>query len=84
MTNEITDDTHIRLTLLLTIVRMTDMDTLLDKAIERAGGVGALAKALGIKNPNVISNWRSRNSVPLPWSMLIRQFLERQRATDKA
>lgn len=50
----------------------------LERAIELAGGVGALARQLGIRNANVISNWRSRKSVPLPWQLLIRAWIEQQ------
>lgn len=50
----------------------------LERAIELAGGVGALARQLGIKNANVISNWRARKSVPLPWLLLIRGWIEQQ------
>ena len=50
----------------------------LNKAISVAGGVGALAKTLGIKNANAISMWRARGSVPYAWSLLIAQFLKRK------
>lgn len=35
----------------------------LDLAINRAGGVTALAKAIGV-GQSVVSNWRARGSVP--------------------
>lgn len=36
---------------------------ILDAAIKAEGGVSALAKAIDVL-PNVISNWRARDSVP--------------------
>lgn len=41
---------------------MPTMDAL-TLAIEKAGGVGKLATALGLKQ-NVVSNWRQRGNVP--------------------
>jgi len=38
----------------------------LTKAIDKAGGVGKLATAIGTRQ-NVVSNWRSRESVPEEW-----------------
>lgn len=35
----------------------------LEKAIEKAGGVTALASAIGVSQ-SVVSNWKSRKSVP--------------------
>lgn len=43
----------------------------LEHAISAAGGVGKLAEKLNVK-PNVISNWRLRNSVPLGWKTVLR------------
>ena len=35
-----------------------------DKAIEALGGLTKAAAALGIDNPSVIANWRTRGQVP--------------------
>lgn len=42
------------------------MDTTspIERVIDDLGGVTSAAKALGINNPSVIANWRTRNSVP--------------------
>lgn len=55
----------------------------LNQAIAAAGGVGALAKRLGIKNANSISMWRARGSVPYAWSLVIGQFLRRKTKPKK-
>jgi DNA-binding transcriptional regulator YdaS (Cro superfamily) len=47
----------------------------LDRAITLAGGVSALARELGITNPNAISNWRGRGRVPHAWSIVIDHWL---------
>ena len=36
----------------------------IDLAIEAAGGPSVLATKLGLKGPNVVSNWRARGKVP--------------------
>lgn len=43
----------------------------LDEAVRIAGGVGELAKAIGMPNQNSISMWRRRGKVPLPWRIVI-------------
>lgn len=43
---------------------------ILETAIERAGGVGKLAAALGLRQ-NVVSMWRARNRLPPAWSMVL-------------
>lgn len=45
------------------------METL-DIAISAAGGVGKLAKELGI-NANAISNWRLRQRIPHAWMLVL-------------
>lgn len=35
-----------------------------DKAIEALGGLTKTATALGIDNPSVIANWRTRRRIP--------------------
>lgn len=35
-----------------------------DLAIEAAGGPSVVAAKLGLKGPNVVSNWRARGQVP--------------------
>lgn len=55
----------------------------LNQAIAAAGGVGALARKLGIKNANSISMWRARGSVPYAWSLVIAQFLKRKSKPQK-
>lgn len=52
------------------------METL-EIAITAAGGVGKLAEKLGIK-PNVISNWRLRNSIPRGWELVLRDRFGRK------
>ncbi len=43
---------------------------ILDHAITAAGGVTNLAKELGVRQ-NVVSNWRLRKRVPLPWQRIL-------------
>lgn len=45
------------------------MNNILEKSIESAGGVNALAAALGVRQ-NTISNWRNRG-IPRPWALLL-------------
>jgi DNA-binding transcriptional regulator YdaS (Cro superfamily) len=45
-----------------------------DRAIEAAGGVSALAKKLGVKQPRV-SNWRTRG-VPAEFAIPIERAVE--------
>lgn len=52
--------------------------TELDKAIQAAGGVSALARTIGVKNPNAISMWRKRGAVPYAWSLVIDGFMVKQ------
>ena len=40
---------------------------ILENAIKRAGGVGALAVAIGAGGTNTVSNWRQRGRVPKGW-----------------
>lgn len=51
-------------------VNIHNMDEL-KHAIQTAGGVTALARALGIKQQR-ISNWQSRESIPDGWLQVIR------------
>lgn len=37
---------------------------MVDRVIEKAGGLTRAARALGIMNPSVIANWRTRGRVP--------------------
>ena len=53
------------------------METL-DHAINAAGGITRLAEKLGIR-PNVISNWRMRNSVPRAWEMVLQSRFPRHK-----
>jgi hypothetical protein len=43
---------------------------ILQHAIDTAGGVGKLAKELGIAQ-NVVSNWKARERLPIAWSQLL-------------
>lgn len=43
---------------------------ILQHAIDTAGGVGKLAKELGVRQ-NVISNWKARERLPIAWSQLL-------------
>jgi uncharacterized protein YjcR len=53
------------------------METL-EAAIVAVGGISRLAEKLGIR-PNVISNWRLRNSIPRAWEMVLAdRFLKRK------
>lgn len=57
----------------------------LEQAIQISGGVGALAKDLGVPNPNAISMWRKRGRVPLPWMKLIEsRVLKKATSADAA
>lgn len=42
---------------------------ILEQAIQSAGGVTALAKALALE-PNVVSNWRARG-IPQSWELAL-------------
>lgn len=39
--------------------------TLIDRIIEHFGGLTALARALGHRNPTTVQGWRDRGRVPL-------------------
>lgn len=39
----------------------------IEEVIERLGGLTKTAAALGIDNPSVISNWRTRGRIPVDW-----------------
>lgn len=54
----------------------------LNFAIREAGGVTALAAALGIAQPRV-SNWLARGSVPDGWLALLRVRFPMQQAQEK-
>ncbi len=43
--------------------------SILEQAIQRAGSVGKLAQALGVRQ-NVVSNWRARG-LPRPWELVL-------------
>ena len=45
-------------------------DNILDLSIKQAGGVGKLAQSLGVRQ-NVVSNWKTRNKLPLPWKLVL-------------
>lgn len=49
------------------------METAIERAIDAAGGLSALASALGIK-PQVINNWRTRG-VPATRAIAIEQAI---------
>jgi DNA-binding transcriptional regulator YdaS (Cro superfamily) len=56
--------------------------TALDRAIEEAGGVMALAAVLGVKHPNV-AQWRKSGRIPARQAIAIEQWtLGRIRAVD--
>lgn len=40
------------------------MQTSIEIAVEKLGGVTKAAATLGVKNPSVVANWRSRGRVP--------------------
>lgn len=44
----------------------------LEHAISIVGGVGKLAKALGVRQ-STVSNWKARGRVPMGWSSLIHE-----------
>lgn len=39
--------------------------------IERLGGLTKTAAALGIDNPSVVSNWRTRGRIPVDWVLRV-------------
>jgi DNA-binding transcriptional regulator YdaS (Cro superfamily) len=43
---------------------MIEHASIIDLAIERAGGVTKLSQALAIGNPSVVANWRTRGRIP--------------------
>lgn len=43
---------------------------ILKHAIQVEGGVGKLARALGVEQ-NVVSNWLYREKLPKPWQMTL-------------
>ena len=51
----------------ITLVMMSKDIAILERAIERAGGVGALAALLGVRQ-NAVSMWRIRRRVPQGWA----------------
>lgn len=55
-----------RITLVLICVSMNTLEL----AIKAEGSVKALAKSLGVAQ-NVVSNWRSRDRLPRPWSLVL-------------
>ncbi len=40
------------------------MDTPVDTLVNKLGGLTRAANLLGIKNPSVVANWRTRGRVP--------------------
>lgn len=63
-------------------VNIPRMDEL-KHAIKMAGGVTALARALGIKQQR-ISNWQSRESIPDGWLQVIRMRFPASDACERA
>lgn len=57
---------------------MTPLETL-EKAIQAAGGVSALARVLGTSQA-AVSNWRMRGSVPGGWLAAMRLKFRKQLA----
>lgn len=46
---------------------MSKSRPIVETVIEQLGGVTKAASALGIDNPSVIANWRTRGRVPVEW-----------------
>ncbi|EKF17093.1 transcriptional regulator [Nitratireductor pacificus] len=41
------------------------MDNAVDMLIEKLGGLTKAARTLGVRNPSVVANWRSRGRIPV-------------------
>lgn len=55
---------------------------ILNHAIAVAGSPTALAKQLGVE-PNVVGNWKYRQSLPKPWAQLLQTKYGRRKAPVK-